>query len=63
LTQKTQCECARFAQRLASLSIDGRPVEPLQIGVIGRLAEVVLVPAGRSRMRIVSPQGVPQDGA
>ena len=61
LTQKTQCECIRFAHRLASLSLDGHAVEPRQVGVIGRLAEVVLIPSGRGRMRIISPHEVPVD--
>ena len=47
LTRKTQCECTRFAKRL--------PQKPLQVGVIGRLTEVVLIPTGRGRMRIISP--------
>jgi len=71
LTRKTQCECARFAQRLSMLSLghasparreespDGaagaRPVVPLQVGIIGRLTELILIPTGRGRMRIVSP--------
>ncbi|MBE3070349.1 MAG: hypothetical protein IMZ66_08945, partial [Planctomycetes bacterium] len=63
LTQKTQCECARFAKRLSSLSLgpacqgeaQRSPVEPLQVGIIGRLTELVLIPTGRGRMRIVSP--------
>jgi len=54
LTQKTQCECARFANRL---QVAG--VEPLQVGVIGRLTELVLIPAGPGRMRIVSPHELP----
>ena len=59
LTQKTRCECARFAQRLASLSLDGRPVVPLQMGVIGRLTQVVLIPAVPGCLRIVSPHEMP----
>jgi hypothetical protein len=71
LTRKTQCECARFAQRLSTLSLPdtspavcsaaaeggpcARPVVSRQVGVIGRLTDVVLVPNGRGRMRIVSP--------
>jgi len=74
LTQKTECECARFAQRLSSLSlppasglaepggVDGpagsHPVVPRQVGIIGRLTELIVVPSGRGRMRIVSPHTV-----
>jgi len=36
LTQKIQCECARFAGRAQAEGI-----EPAQVGIIGRLTEVV----------------------
>jgi len=29
--------------------------DPLQVGVIGRRTELVLIPSGHGRMRIVSP--------
>jgi hypothetical protein len=32
-------------------------VVPVQVGVIGRLTELVVIPAGQGRMRIVSPHG------
>ena len=50
LTEKRQCECARFAGRLQAAG-----VEPIQVGVVGRRTELVLIPSGRGRMRIVSP--------
>jgi hypothetical protein len=50
-TQRTGCECRHFAKRL--------PKEPLQVGVIGRRTELVLIPSGRGSMRIVSPHEVP----
>jgi len=67
LTQKTQCECARFAHRLSTLTLgpacqgeaQRSPVVPLQVGVIGRLTEVVLITTGSGRMRVVSPHGIP----
>jgi hypothetical protein len=58
-TQKTGCECRHFARRLETLAIDGRPIAPTQVGVIGRRTELVLVPSGQGRMRIVSPHEVP----
>jgi len=36
--------------------------EPLQVGVTGRRTELVLIPSGQGRMRIVSPHG-PASGA
>ena len=33
--------------------------EPLQVGVIGRRTELVLIPSGHGRMRIVSPHELP----
>ena len=36
-----------------------RPVVPLQVGVIGRRAELVLIPSGQGRVRIVSPHELP----
>jgi hypothetical protein len=58
-TQKVGCECRYFAKRLESLTFDGRPVTPVQVGVIGRRTELVLIPSGRGRMRIVSPHELP----
>ena len=45
LTQKAPCECARFAGRLQALDI-----EPLQVGIIGRLTGIVLITTGSGRM-------------
>jgi len=67
LAQKTQCECAYFAERLSALSLapacqgeaERSPVVPLQVGIIGRLTELVLIPTGPGRMRIVSPHELP----
>jgi len=54
-TQRTGCECRYFAKRLESFTLDARPVSSLQVGVIGRRTELVLIPSGQGRMRIVSP--------
>ena len=58
-TQRTGCECRYFAKRVESLALDCRPVVPLQVGVIGRRTELVLIPSGQGRMRIVSPHELP----
>jgi hypothetical protein len=34
-------------------------IEPLQVGIIGRLTEVVLITTGSGRMHIVSPHELP----
>jgi len=59
LTQKTKCECHYFARRLEAIALDNRPVKPLQVGVIGRRTELVLIPSGRGTLRIVSPHELP----
>jgi hypothetical protein len=35
------------------------PSSPLRVSVIGRRTELVLIPSGRGRMRIVSPHELP----
>ena len=37
------------------LVLHARSVVPLQVGVIGRRTELVLIPSGHGHMRIVSP--------
>jgi hypothetical protein len=32
-----------------------------QVGIVGRRAELVLIPSGRGRLRIVSPHTLPVD--
>ena len=67
LTRKTMCECVCFANRLSALSLapacqgeaKRSPVVPLQVGIVGRLTELVLTPTGHGRMRIVSPHELP----
>ncbi|MCX5676946.1 MAG: hypothetical protein NTX87_18305 [Planctomycetota bacterium] len=56
------------ATLVAALGADGPELEavigkvtPLQVGVIGRRTELVLIPSGHGRMRIVSPHE-PQAG-
>ena len=39
--------------------LHARPVVPLQVGVIGGRTELVLIPSGHGRMRIVSPYELP----
>ena len=39
--------------------LQARSVAPLRIGDIGRRTELVLIPSGHGRMRIVSPYELP----
>jgi hypothetical protein len=57
--RKTGCECRYFAKRVESLVLDGRPVTPVEVGVIGRRTELLLIPSGQGRIRIVSPHELP----
>jgi len=47
---------------LSVLVLQARPVAPLQVGVIGRRTELVLIPSGQGRMRTVSPHELPVGG-
>ena len=50
LTQKTECECQRFARRLAE--------PPRQVGIVGRLSEMILVPCADGTPRAISPHEI-----